>query len=253
MDLIIPNSGPKYSEAFVKLVKPFIESLPDDIDIETICELGQFAWNTSVMMKKDPAIIPSFKSLFSSMAINQDEKEMNEVFQKMIEEKNTIFPEYENCIGKFELREDASGELIIKTLSQSYEDYVKNLNNSLSNSDDNFLNSNMPGYINRTALIVSFKKPFLDWISSLGIEQDKELLSPFIFLIDENKDTEYWLAKNFKMLFKSSLNRFCQTKGRWPKKLNRKLFDEWFTIEESDMILDIEMSPIIKTQPGIDE
>jgi len=104
--------------------------------------------------------------------------------------------------------------------------------------------------INRNAIVVKPKKPFFDWVN--GIYKDTTVDEKYeynIYLVkerDSNEDTLSWLKKNFHGIFNNELNDWTTDQSKWPGKRTYSVFMEWFDIEISSMILDMEDFDIIK-------
>ena|SRR5690606_14041552 len=104
--------------------------------------------------------------------------------------------------------------------------------------------------INRNAIVVKTKQPFLDWVNSLtpddpttGNEEGN------IYLIKEKDNNEAiarWLSRNFDKIFVNELNDWWVDEKDWPKKRTFKIFKEWFDFEIHSMVLDMEDEDIIK-------
>lgn len=105
--------------------------------------------------------------------------------------------------------------------------------------------------INRNAIVVKPKKPFFDWVNSIEkntIAVDKKY-EYNIYLVkeqDSNEDTLSWLKKNFHVIFNNELNDWTINQSKWPDKRTYPVFKEWFDVEISSMILDMEDFDIIK-------
>jgi hypothetical protein len=70
-----------------------------------------------------------------------------------------------------------------------------------------------------------------------------------IYLVDDNiNDLEKFLKKKFDKLFKMVLEDWHTNKKEWPQKRNYKMFKQWFRIEISEMIYDLEKKPILKSE-----
>jgi len=104
--------------------------------------------------------------------------------------------------------------------------------------------------INRNAILVKAKKPFYDWINYVApefpvIPNDEGT----VYLVKEMQTTakiESWLKRNFDQIFKNEMNDFHTDENDWPQKRTYKIFKEWFTVEISSMIVDLQDKPIEK-------
>ena len=89
--------------------------------------------------------------------------------------------------------------------------------------------------INRTALVVSPKKPFLDWIQSVD---------PMTPMIEEKHDSN--LKKHFKEIFEQELGAWFTDPAMWPADRSWRVFTEWLDFEFQSMIYDTMEDPIDK-------
>ena len=101
--------------------------------------------------------------------------------------------------------------------------------------------------INRSAVILKYKEPFVRWINEAdpykddpGITSENANEDRTVYLIteDDAENIEKWIALNFKTLFESELEGWYTDESLWPKKRDRKAFDEWFSVECHTVIID---------------
>lgn len=101
--------------------------------------------------------------------------------------------------------------------------------------------------INRAALIVRLKEPFIQWInetdpldsrSRISMEETNE--DRTVYLIDdaEAEHVDEWIDLNFRQLFECELEDWYEDESLWPKKIDRELFDAWCAIECHTVIVD---------------
>ncbi len=105
--------------------------------------------------------------------------------------------------------------------------------------------------IDRNAIIIRPKKPFFDWINSIYPKDEPSTKNDEynIYLIREMDNNDLilkWIKKNFEDLFSNELNDWCTDEKKWPKNRDFKMFSDWFEIEISSMILDLEDGPVTK-------
>jgi len=100
-------------------------------------------------------------------------------------------------------------------------------------------------FLNRDAIIVLPKKPFLDWVNYTDPENPMTLEElrdmPNIYLIPETdtpEEKEKYLEKNCQKIFKHELFGYWTDEEAHPKDLSLKVFKEWFEYEFSEMIAD---------------
>ncbi len=113
-----------------------------------------------------------------------------------------------------------------------------------------------PRTINRTALIVRPRQPYVDWANSMDdggpkanfkksreepsicLVKDIDLLGDFAHLIDD-----YW-----EWIFQEQLGGWMRDSELWPSELTREMFLKWFDCELSTMIWDM-LKTRIKSRP----
>ena len=74
---------------------------------------------------------------------------------------------------------------------------------------------------------------------SLGLND----LEPISFLIrdfDDKSKFEYWLENNFQLMFDIRLTYSCIDKSLWPEDRSFGVFNKWFDIGYSNLILDLQ-------------
>lgn len=101
--------------------------------------------------------------------------------------------------------------------------------------------------INRAAVIVRLKKPFVDWInkadpydkkSQVSVEEANE--DRTVYLIDdaEADHVDEWVNLNFLQLFECELEDWYQDENLWPKDLSLELFETWCEVECHTVVVD---------------
>ena len=101
--------------------------------------------------------------------------------------------------------------------------------------------------INRAAVLVRLKQPFIDWINSADPEDTREPVSleeaneeRTIYLIaeDEAEVVDKWLELNYVQIFECELEDWVMDSSLWPEDLSKEKFDEWCSIECHSVIMD---------------
>ena len=107
--------------------------------------------------------------------------------------------------------------------------------------------------INRYALIVRPKKPFLDWVNFIDPENQLTLEEirdePNVYLIPEIEDPakqQKYLEENCETIFRHKLYGFYTDEELFPKDLSWRFFVEWFDYEILSMLIDTLNKPIRK-------
>ncbi|WP_299670826.1 hypothetical protein [uncultured Polaribacter sp.] len=236
---VVQNAGVKYSELLEQFMAPFSNDFRDMEYLEDIFEFAINAWNFGNMK----VLVPQEKIQKPTDLIEDIDIVL---LNKMIDYKVSEFREHTNFIVDYELTETSAAP-ILKVLTQIEEDYLSSMINALENEVSQ--NDFEENYINRDAIILKPKQPFLDWYNGLYPDDDssEEVKDPIIYLIDEkNDDVEKWLKKKFDKFFTMVLGDWHLNKKEWPQRRNYKMFNLWFRVETVEMIYDLEKRPVLK-------
>ncbi len=107
--------------------------------------------------------------------------------------------------------------------------------------------------LNRAALILKAKKPFVQWLNETDPNDSRPPLSleevnedRTVYLIDsmEAEDVEAWIAMNCANLFESELEDWDTDAALWPAKRDLELFQQWFSAECFTVLVDTGSEPL---------
>ena len=102
--------------------------------------------------------------------------------------------------------------------------------------------------INRSAISIAFKQPFVDWINEADpIESPNETLEALnrdtnIYLIDEAEDADEavrWVQENYMAIFQEELEAWYIDADLWPADLSYEHFCEFFEISFHGIVFDL--------------
>ncbi len=102
--------------------------------------------------------------------------------------------------------------------------------------------------INRAALILKYKEPFIKWANECDPDDDEFTVTleeanreRYVYLISDSdaENVEKWLKTNYRELFEWELEGWCTDESLWPEKLDYKLFKKWFEVECHSMVFDM--------------
>ncbi len=240
-NIIIPNTGVKYSKLLEQFMNPFIKEMEDIEYMEDMIELVIVAWNIATISGSvRNTDLDEKLNVFSKM-------KKKHLIKKMIAYKKEKYSEYKMFIVDFELEETPLGkDPILRVLTQ--EEEVYNFNTTPAEDEDT-RNFSEDGYINRYAIILKPQEPFINWISTLYPDEDHSALQSTVYLIDDGTvDVEKWLKKKFDTFFKLELEGWHSNKKEWPQKRNYKMFKLWFRVDISQVLYDVEKKPLLKTE-----
>lgn len=103
-----------------------------------------------------------------------------------------------------------------------------------------------PGHINRNALVIEPKQPFVDWINSCPETSRKIKLEEMrsdcaVFLIPlSDYEHEDWLKENYMAIFAFHLDGWYRNSEIWPKDLSFENFKRFFGYRYASSVLDCE-------------
>jgi hypothetical protein len=108
--------------------------------------------------------------------------------------------------------------------------------------------------VNRMAVIVSAKRPFLDWLHSVDpTSHDLTLCDlndePTAYLLPESGSDEEAVrqVRRFcKEILTAELDGWWRQRSDWPENLNFGLFKRWFEWQYHSVVLDLATGPLIR-------
>jgi hypothetical protein len=104
--------------------------------------------------------------------------------------------------------------------------------------------------VNRSCLIVSPAKGYVDWARSCpGGHPGEGVVDPgeagTVYLIPEPEaGPEKWLAKNYRAIFENELEAWYQDESAWPQDRSLKAFKTFFDVRFCSMVLDMGKEPL---------
>lgn len=99
--------------------------------------------------------------------------------------------------------------------------------------------------INRSAIIVKLKQPYVDWANVLDVSEKYSLDSlnreNHIYLIsdyDTDEELEEIIKYLYPEIFTVELSAWVTDTKLWPKNRDYTTFKRWFTVEAHSMVFD---------------
>lgn len=110
----------------------------------------------------------------------------------------------------------------------------------------------MARWINRAALVVRPRQPYLDWAASLDDEAPEHAKSldgrMSIYLVGEDpteREETAPLEGYFERIFEMELEGWCPDEDAWPARpWSLAMFHEWFEAVGESIVTDLEAGPI---------
>jgi hypothetical protein len=108
--------------------------------------------------------------------------------------------------------------------------------------------------LNRSALVVKPKEPFLDWLheadlTSHGLSLKDLVLEPTVYLIPEcetGEEVAEVLQELCEEIFVDQLDGWYRDQATWPKDRSFEVFSRWFDLEHHSMLMDLCDEPLIR-------
>jgi hypothetical protein len=107
--------------------------------------------------------------------------------------------------------------------------------------------------LNRSAVVVKPKQPFLDWLhavdpTSLDLTLLDLVQEPTIYLIpecDPNEDVAEVLRELSEEIFEEQLAGWYADNSTWPPDRSFKVFCRWFDYQHHSILVDLSDEPLI--------
>lgn len=101
--------------------------------------------------------------------------------------------------------------------------------------------------INRAAVVVQPKQPFLDWLrgvdpTSHHLTLDELRADATVYLLPECDSEAAWteqLRAHYRDIFNEQLDGWFRDQTAWPTPATFELFTDWFDINSHTMVIDL--------------
>lgn len=107
--------------------------------------------------------------------------------------------------------------------------------------------------LNRAALILRYKQPFVDWINAadpsptshtVTLTTVNEESTVYLVEIDDENELNDWLAVQHSELFEQELNGWYTDPALWPQDRSLTVLREWCSFELHSVVVDTGESPL---------
>lgn len=236
----------KYSAMLLELIRPYQSERPGIDEVDSLLQLAFNAWNIANLKKELP---PAYNLLIQG--IRQDlkgNKEAIKLLNKLINDKEKKFAADQLYVLEYELRPGKGDNANLTTRAGSLEAFLAA---SLLDEEEEDTYNYEPAYINRTAVLVKVREPFIAWLKEIddSISLDDDLLEANIYLIEIKETTKAekaWLKKNFDRIFTKELEEWYVDESLWPKNRTYEMLKDWFELSIISSVYDLEHFPIDK-------
>lgn len=238
----------KLLEQFMAPFKNDFEALEDFEYYEDLVEFAIGAWNIGNMKRI------MLRNGFDDMPEPLDpNRPYADVQDRMIAYKLSNFSDFTQFFVHFEITE-TDGHPILNVITQEEDVFLSAMEQEVMGFED-FGEARTRGdyeenFINRNAIIIRPRQPFIDWLNTIFPEEENLVLDdvddPSIYLVDEEiDDLDQWLKKKFNKIFTEELENWADKK-KWPKRRTHNMFLQWFKVSISMSVYDLEKQPVSK-------
>ena len=107
--------------------------------------------------------------------------------------------------------------------------------------------------LNRAALILRYKQPFVDWINAadpsaashaLTLEEVNQEHAVYLVEVDDEGGLADWLTRHHRELFEEELNGWYTDPALWPRDWSLTTLREWCSSELHTIVVDAGESPL---------
>jgi hypothetical protein len=102
--------------------------------------------------------------------------------------------------------------------------------------------------INRTAILVSFKEPYLEWAKNVDEDaaDHADILQgeTSVYLVESSEDGGVVITDYATEIFEHELIAWHRDEAVWPRKRDFLTFTKWFNFTIQPLIFDLEDEPI---------
>ena len=107
--------------------------------------------------------------------------------------------------------------------------------------------------LNRAALILRYKQPFVDWINAadpsptshaLALAEVNQEHTVYLVEVEDEDELAQWLAGNHQELFEQELNGWYTDPSLWPRDRSLEMLKQWCSFELHTVVVDTGSSPL---------
>ena len=236
------NEVIQYSDLLNEFIEPYEQDFAHDYSQEDIFFFAMDAWNFGNLSLLVPK--KEMRSMLFSSKLESFEKK---IMTKLIAVKAEKFEKFDRFIADFKLEEEDNG-FYLSVVTVEAEQFLMDMMHEGEDMPTALKADYEDGFINRNAVIIKPKQIFLDWFKSIYPNSPMdEIKETNIYLLDDdNMEIEPWLKKKYDVLFRYELEDCHLNKKEWPQKRSYKMFNQWFDVQFSSLIYDMEKKPIHK-------
>jgi hypothetical protein len=242
------------------LATPFITDTSTVSEKNMTVYLSYVSWNLAIAKQN---FISADENLYNNIVekgiFNSEEKK---IIYQMVETKNAKYANLQEMIEDIDIEMEHEipyvqvyFELTFISDDDDIIPFDKQYEGEEDEEDEDFVynideNQFKPGYLNRNAVIIYYKQPFVDLFNAThDASTTRYRLESTVYLIDTMFSPQQrldWLKKNHDKIFTNELREQGISLVDWPKKRTFKLFSQYFDAEFKVTAFDLEKQPITK-------
>ncbi len=101
--------------------------------------------------------------------------------------------------------------------------------------------------LNRAALILRYRQPFVDWINVVDPSPTSQVLTPdelnqehtvYLVEVEDERELAGWLRRHHEELFEQELNGWYTDPALWPRDRSLEMLKEWCWFELHSVVVD---------------
>jgi len=96
--------------------------------------------------------------------------------------------------------------------------------------------------LNRAALILRYKQPFVDWTAAADPSPASHTFT--LAEVEDEDELAEWLARHHAELFEQELNGWYTDPALWPRDRSLEKLQEWCSFELHTVVVDAGESPL---------
>lgn len=107
--------------------------------------------------------------------------------------------------------------------------------------------------LNRAAVLLRYKQPFLDWINGVDPSPESHMLTlaelehertVYLVEVEDERELEEWLELNSEAIFEEELSGWYTDPALWPRDRSLRQFRGWCSAEFHSVVVDTGRSPL---------
>ncbi|NOX58375.1 MAG: hypothetical protein GXP29_05880 [Planctomycetes bacterium] len=101
-------------------------------------------------------------------------------------------------------------------------------------------------FVNRTAVVIRPKKPFLEWVAPTDpdaqghVDIIRDRVAVYLGEATESPEAERRaLQRHARMIFEAELEAWCRDPATWPQRRGPAMLREWFDVRTESVVYDL--------------